>query len=117
MSLNLLPKLYLNGIKKFLILLNINILTVLLKVKTIKLNLQNDLLLVDDIPVNKKAKADIQIMASGAVNSVKITYSSGSRTVDDTILKVINETLSYMKPPKHGIIAKPVVITLCLDLN
>ena len=85
--------------------------------KTIKLNLQNDLLLVDDIPVNKKAKADIQIMASGAVNSVKITYSSGSRTVDDTILKVINETLSYMKPPKHGIIAKPVVITLCLDLN
>lgn len=85
--------------------------------KTIKLNLQNDLLLVDDIPVNKKAKADIQITANGAVNSVKITYSSGSRTVDDTILKVINDTLSYMKPPKHGIIAKPLVITLCLDLN
>lgn len=86
--------------------------------KTIKLNLQNDLLLVDDVPVNKMAKADIEIMANGTVKNVKITYSSGSKTVDDTMLKVLKETLSYMKPPSFGIASKkPAVVTLVLNLN
>ena len=56
-------------------------------------------------------------MANGTVKSVKISYSSGSQIIDETILKVIKETLSYTKPPSHGIVAKPAIITLSLDLN
>ncbi len=85
--------------------------------KTIKLNLQNDLLLVDDIPVNKLAKVDFEVMPNGNVKSIKITYSSGSKTVDNTILKVAKETLSYTKPPSHGIVKKPAIITLILELH
>ena len=85
--------------------------------KTIKLNLQNDLLLINDIPINKMAKVDIQIAANGTVNSIKVTYSSGSKMIDDAILKVVKETLIYSKPPSHGIVAKPAIITLGLDLK
>lgn len=85
--------------------------------KNVKLNLQNDLLLVNDIPVNKIVKADISIAANGDVNSIKLTSSSGSSAIDESIKKIVNETLTYMKPPSHGIIARPVDITLTVELN
>jgi len=85
--------------------------------KNVKLNLQNDLLLVNDIPTNKIAKADIRIASSGDVDSIKISTSSGSRMIDDTIIKVVEDTLRYMKPPSHGIISRPVDVTLVLELK
>ncbi len=85
--------------------------------KNIKLNLQNDLLLVDDIPVNKFAKLDINIASNGTVNSIKMVSSSGSPAIDASIEKIVNETLTYMKPPSHGIISKPANITLTVDMN
>ena len=42
---------------------------------------------------------------------------SNLRAVDNSIKRVINDTLTYMKPPSHGIISKPVVITLSVNLN
>ena len=85
--------------------------------KNIKLNLQNDLLLIDDIPLSKNAKVDIKISSSGDVSSVKLTQSSGSESIDLSIKKVIKDTLAYMKPPALGLMAKPVVITLNVFFN
>ena len=85
--------------------------------KNVKLNLQNDLLLVNDIPTNKIVKVDIRISANGDVDSIKMIASSGSSAIDSSVKKVVNDTLTYMKPPSHGIISRPVDITLTLELN
>ena len=85
--------------------------------KNIKLNLQNDLLLVNDIPINKMATIDISIAGSGEVNSIDIVSSSGSNIIDKSIEKVVKDTLKYMKPPSHGFIAKPAVVTLTIELK
>ena len=85
--------------------------------KNIKLNLQNDLLLVNDIPINKTVKIDINIASNGNVNSIKMVSSSGSEAIDNSIKKVINDTLTYMKPPSHGIMVKPVYVTLTIEMN
>lgn len=85
--------------------------------KNIKLNLQNDLLLVNDIPVNKIAKVDINIAPSGNVNAIKIASSSGSPSIDASIEKVVNEIITHMKPPSHGLISRPANVTLTVELN
>ncbi len=85
--------------------------------KNIKLNLQNDLLLVSDIPINKVVKLDIRVSSDGDVESVKLVSSSGSNQIDASVRRVIKETLNYMKPPSHGIISKPIDITLVAELN
>ena len=85
--------------------------------KNVKLNLQNDLLLVNDVPINKIVKVDIRIAANGDVDGIKMTASSGTPAIDASVKKVINDTLTYMKPPSHGIISRPVDITLTLELN
>ena len=85
--------------------------------KNINLNLQNDLLLVNDIPINKVVRFDIRVSADGDVESVKMVNSSGSNQIDASIRKVIKETLNYMKPPSHGIISKPIDITLVAQFN
>lgn len=85
--------------------------------KNVKLNLQNDLLLVNDIPINKIVKVDINIASNGNVNSIKMASSSGSPAIDASIKKVISDTLTYMRPPAHGIISKTANITLSIELN
>ena len=65
--------------------------------KNVKLNLQNDLLLVNDVPVNKIVKVDINIATNGNVNSIKIASSSGSVAIDESVKKIVTETLTYMK--------------------
>ena len=85
--------------------------------KNIKLNLQNDLLLVSDIPLNKTVRVDINIASNGNVNSIKMANSSGTVSIDNSIEKIINETLTYMKPPSLGIMSKSADITLTIELN
>ena len=85
--------------------------------KNVKLNLQNDLLLVNDIPTNKIVKVDIRIASNGDVDTIKMVASSGSPSIDASVQKVVTDTLTYMKPPSHGIISRPVDITLTLELN
>ncbi len=85
--------------------------------KNIKLNLQNELLLVNDIPVNKIIKLDLKVTSSGDVQDIKIIASSGSEQIDAAAKKVITETLNYMKPPSHSIISHPVSITLVAEMQ
>ena len=85
--------------------------------KNIKLNLQNELLLVNDVPANKSVRIDIRVTADGDVDSLKLVSSSGSNQIDAAARKVIRETLNYMKPPSHGIVSKPIDITLVAELD
>ncbi len=85
--------------------------------KNIKLNLQNDLLLVNDIPINKIVKLDIKIASNGDIEDIKLSSSSGTVAIDNVIKKVINDTLTYMKPPSSGIISKTADVTLVVELK
>ena len=85
--------------------------------KNIKLNLQNDLLLVRDVPLNRVVRVAVKVASNGDVKSVKIIQPSGSEAIDASINRVINDTLKYMKPPSHGLIARPADLSLTIELN
>ena len=70
--------------------------------KNIKLNLQNDLLLINDVPTSGQAMVEIILARNGNVLGIDIIQSSGSRVIDETIKKVIIDTLRNMKPPAIG---------------
>ena len=74
-------------------------------------------MLVNDVPVNKMVRLDIRVSADGDVEFVKLISSSGSDQIDASVRKVVKETLNFMKPPSHGIISKPIDITLTTELN
>ncbi len=84
--------------------------------KNIKLNLQNDLLLSSDFAKNNVIKLSIRIASNGDVIGMKILQGSGSEPIDNIIKKSVSETLMYMKPPSHGLIARPVDVTLIISL-
>lgn len=67
--------------------------------KNIKLNLQNELLLISDVPTNRQAMVEVILASSGQVLKVETYQSSGSIAVDDAIRKSVIDTLRSMKPP------------------
>ncbi len=85
--------------------------------KNIKLNLQNELLLVNDIPISKAVQLDIKIAPTGDVVGINIIKTSGSTTIDQTVLKVVKDTLKYIKPPSLGFTVKNSTVTLSVDLQ
>lgn len=84
--------------------------------KNVKLNLQNDLLLSNDFAKNSVIKLSIRIANNGDVIGMRIMQSSGSNPIDEIIKKSVSETLSYMKPPSHGLISRPVDVMLVISL-
>lgn len=84
--------------------------------KNIKLNLQNDLLLSSDFAKNNVIKLSIRIASNGEIVGMTILQSSGSEPIDAIIKKSVMETLTFMKPPSHGLIARPVDATLIISL-
>ena len=84
--------------------------------KNVKLNLQNDLLLSNDFAKNNVIKLSIRIASNGDVIGMKMLQSSGSVPIDNIIKKSVSETLLYMKPPSHGLISRPVDVTLVITL-
>lgn len=84
--------------------------------KSIKLNLQNDLLLSSDFAKNNVIKISIRIASSGDIIEMKVLQGSGSEPIDDIIQKSISETFAYMKPPSHGFISRPVDVVLVVNL-
>jgi TonB family protein len=85
--------------------------------KNIKLNLQNDLLLINDVPTNGKAMVEVVLASNGSVLDVDIIESSGSRLVDDAIKKVVIDTLRRMKPPAINSAEPENSVVLKLILN
>lgn len=85
--------------------------------KNVKLNLQNELLLVSDIPTNRHVEVDIKLTSSGELISITVAKTSGSYAIDKAIEKVTTDTIKYMKPPSQGLVGKPIEMTLDVDLN
>ena len=73
--------------------------------------------MVNDVPINKIVKLDIKISSTGNIDDIKLASSSGTVAIDDAIKKVINDTLTYMKPPSNGIISKAADVTLVIELK
>lgn len=67
--------------------------------KNIKLNLQNELLLISDVPTNRLAMVEVILASNGQVLKVETYQSSGSVAVDDAIRKSVIDTMRSMKPP------------------
>ncbi len=84
--------------------------------KNIKLNLQNDLLLSSDFAKNGEIKINIKIASDGDIIGMKIVKSSGTNAIDEIIKKSVTETLSFMKPPSSGLMARPNEVTLIINL-
>ncbi len=85
--------------------------------KNIKLNLQNDLLLVNDVPTTKAAIVEVILSSNGSVVKVDTYKTSGSRIIDDTAKKVVTDTIRRMKPPAINTKEAENSILLKIDLN
>ncbi len=72
--------------------------------KTIKLNLQNDLLLSNEAVVNSGVKFEIKFYRDGSLENIEVVKSSGSKAIDSIIQQSIKNTLYYIKPPKGAFV-------------
>ncbi|HIS53565.1 TPA: DUF1822 family protein [Candidatus Galligastranaerophilus gallistercoris] len=83
--------------------------------KSIRLNLQNDLLLSGSAAVNNKVKFNIRFLRDGSIETIEIAESSGTGAVDKIIQKSIEDTLSFMRPPKGSFVGKRNALTLVIE--
>lgn len=67
--------------------------------KNIKMSLQNEMLSINDVPANRLAVVEILFSGIGGVLKIDTYQSSGSRVIDETIIKTVGTTLSRIKPP------------------
>lgn len=80
--------------------------------KTIKLNLQNDLLLSNEAVGSSNVKFEIKFYRDGNVESIEPVKSSGSGAVDTVIKQSLENTLQYMKPPKGSFVGNKNALVL-----
>ena len=83
--------------------------------KTIRLNLQNDLLLSNEALVNSKVKFEIRFLRDGNIDEIIPVKSSGSEAVDEIIKQSIENTMHYIRPPKGSFVGKRNAITLVIE--
>lgn len=83
--------------------------------KSVRLNLQNDLLLSSGAAVNNRVKFDMRFLRDGNLESVTVSESSGTKAVDEVIKQSIENTLRYMRPPKNSFVGKKNTLTLVID--
>lgn len=83
--------------------------------KSVRLNLQNDLLLSNSTTVNNKVKFDIRFYRDGSLENVELAQSSGNSAVDKVIKQSLENTLYYMRPPKGSFVGKKNGLTLVID--
>ena len=82
--------------------------------KNLKLNLQNDLLLVTDFVYSDRVIVDLRLSSSGALVSSNIALSSGSKKVDETVLQSVQQTLKYLKVPSEELGNTPAEASLVI---
>ena len=83
--------------------------------KSIRLNLQNDLLLSNNTAVNNKVKYDIRFYRDGSLDNIELVQSSGNNAVDKVIQQSLENSLYYMHPPKGSFTGKKNSLTLVVD--
>lgn len=83
--------------------------------RNMKLNLQNNLLLSTEMAYSNKVIVDLNINASGGLQSSNISVSSGSKQIDKIVLQSVKDTLSYLKMPSSELGGRSSVLTLIIN--
>lgn len=85
--------------------------------RNIKLNLQNEFLLIEETPLNNELKFKISFSNNASVKNISIVNSSGNEVIDNKILDTLYETLSYVKAPRNGFMMPDIKLFLNVSLN
>lgn len=85
--------------------------------RNIKLNLQNEFLLIEEIPQNNQLKFKISFSNNALVKNISIVNSSGNEVIDNKILDTLYETLSYVKAPRNGFMMPDIKLFLNVILD
>lgn len=83
--------------------------------KNLKLNLQNDLLLTNEMAYSNKVVVDMTINGVGNLQSSNIAASSGSKQIDKIVLQSVKDTLKYLKMPSSELSGGSADITLIIN--
>ena len=84
--------------------------------KSMRLALSSDLLLATEYPYSDQIFVDIDLSNNGSVSGVKISKSSGSKQIDDIVLRTVKETTNVVKPPAGVIVGDKLHMTLKIYL-
>ena len=84
--------------------------------KSIKLSLSSDLLLATEYAYSNKIEVNTEISKNGTVQGVNILKSSGSKEIDDIVLRTVKSTLNVLKVPSDSIIGDNLHLTLIISL-
>ncbi|MBR1977406.1 zf-HC2 domain-containing protein [bacterium] len=85
--------------------------------KNIKLNLENEFIILGDLPQNKNLQLRIEFSNNASVKNISFITNSGTKQIDDTILNALYEVLSYVKAPRNGIIMPDIELILNISLS
>lgn len=83
--------------------------------RSLKLNLQNSLLLATEMAYSNKVIVDLAVAAGGNVQSANILVSSGSKQIDNIVLQSVKETLKYLKMPADELVGQSANLTLIIN--
>ena len=83
--------------------------------RTLKLTLQNDILVATELPFSNKVMLDIKILPSGNIASSDFIISSGSKQIDNIVLQSVKDTFKYVRPPLGEIPSPNSNITLIIN--
>lgn len=83
--------------------------------KNLKLNLQNNLLLANEMAYSNKVIVDLAINKDGSLLSENLMTSSGSKQIDKIVLQSVKETLMYLKMPPGELSGNSVSATLIIN--
>lgn len=83
--------------------------------KNLKLNLQNNLLLANEMAYSNKVIVDLNISRDGSLQSNNIVISSGSKQIDKIVLQSVKETLMYLKMPSSELSGNSISATLIIN--
>lgn len=83
--------------------------------RSLKLNLQNNLLLATEMAYSNKVIVDLAVDKGGNLQAANISASSGSKQIDGIVLQSVKETLKYLKMPADELVGQSAVITLIIN--
>lgn len=83
--------------------------------KNLKLNLQNDLLLANEMAYSNKVILDLVIGRDGSLTSSTVVSSSGSKQIDRIVLQSVKNTIMYLKMPPDELSGDSADVTLIIN--
>lgn len=83
--------------------------------KNLKLNLQNDLLLANEMAYSNKIIINLNIAKDGSLISENIAVSSGSKQIDKIVLQSVKNTLRYLKMPSSELNSNSTPTSLIIN--